>query len=81
MIDAFPPITREAVQRGGQDRNPAVQLFGRRFFVDQTVAELLVELLLVAFSPKRDGYRDIPSEQILPPLALLRDWPNEAPLE
>lgn len=34
-------------------KNPAIQLFGNRLFMDQTVSELLVEFLLVAFSLKR----------------------------
>ena len=36
-------------------KNPAIQLFGNRFFSDQTVSELLVEFLLVVFSPKQFG--------------------------
>jgi hypothetical protein len=33
--------------------NPAIQLFGNRFFSDQTHSELLVEFLLITFSHKR----------------------------
>ncbi len=36
-------------------KNPAIQLFGNRLFMDQTVSELLVEFLLVVFSTKRIG--------------------------
>lgn len=35
--------------------NPAIQLFGNRFFSDQTYKELLVEFLIVVFSSKRIG--------------------------
>ena len=34
-------------------KNPAIQVFGNRLFSDQTVSELLTELLLVVTSPKR----------------------------
>ncbi len=36
-------------------KNPAFQIFGNRFFSGQTHSELLVEFLLLAFSPKRIG--------------------------
>lgn len=39
-------------QAAVEDRNPAVQVFGRRFFADQTPIEYLAELLLVFASPK-----------------------------
>ena len=40
-------------------KNPAIQLYGNRFFSDQTVSELLVEFLLVVFSPKKFGDADV----------------------
>lgn len=85
-INPFPAIKRELVARRGEDRNPGVQLFGRRFFADQTVTELLVEMLLVAASDKRIG--KVSFSHPLPELDLLVDWPakqeaanNAAPLE
>lgn len=81
MVDPFPPINLNRIEYRGPDRNPGVQLFGRRFFVDQTVAELLLELLLVATSPKRVGDRDLSSEQLFPDVELLRAWPNGKHLE
>lgn len=81
MVENFPPIPREMVKWRGNDRNPAIQLFGRRFFSDQTVPELLVELLLVASSAKRIHHQWISGEHVLPPLSTLRDWPDHAPLE
>ena len=81
MVDPFPPINLDRVEYRGQDRNPAVQLFGRRFFVDQTVPELLLELLLVATSLKRVGNKRLPSEQMFPDIELLQAWPNRIYLE
>jgi len=85
-ISPFPAIKRELVAHRGEDRNPGVQLFGRRFFADQTVTELLVEMLLVAASDKRIG--KVSFSHPLPALELLVDWPakqeaadNAAPLE
>jgi len=86
---AYPPIEREMRREGGDDRNPAVQLMGRRFFADQTVPELLVELLLVASSPKRvrgpepdqRGLTRIDESQVFPEMDLLRNWPDGGALE
>jgi len=75
MPNPFPLIAREMIKFGGEDRNPAVQLFGRRFFADQTVTELLVELLLVAVSEKRVGKDTFKST--LPSVDLLCDWPAD----
>jgi len=74
MPNPFPSIERRIVEHGGEDRNPAIQLFGRRFFSDQTVTELLVELLLVVVSPKR--IRRDSFNSILPALEVLRNWPS-----
>ncbi len=87
MADRYPPVPYEDVRYGGQDRNPAIQLFGRRFFADQTVAELLVELLLVAVSEKRIGGNSVSSIQgafqtaVFPAISLLRNWPQGLALE
>ncbi len=53
-------------------QNPAIQLYGNRFFLDQTVNELLSEFLLVVFSPKQVG-REI-FETALPSLEQLHTW-------
>lgn len=80
MPDPFPPIQLVNDRKHGEDCNPAIQLFGRRFFTDQTIAELLVEFLLVAASPKR--IIDFLNESdILPELALIRNWPEKTPLK
>jgi hypothetical protein len=62
-----------------EDLNPAIQLFGRRFFSDQTTLEFLVELLLVAVSRKQINYKEFDS--FLPPYELLKNWPRRAKLE
>ncbi|MCF7708071.1 MAG: hypothetical protein K9N52_04135 [Verrucomicrobia bacterium] len=84
MPDHFPPIQRNLIQKDGEDRNPAVQTFGRRFFVDQTVTELLIELLLVASSIKRvagEQVQEFDESLPFPPLAILRDWPEGSRFE
>jgi len=68
MLDRYPNIDLDLFDK---DANPAVRLFGRRFFSDQTTLELLVEFLLVAVSPKKVGGRKFSS--MLPPLDLLKD--------
>lgn len=78
MVDHFPPII---MQPSVEDRNPAIQLFGRRFFADQTVAELLLELLLVAVSPKRISDALVTPNSLLPDIRLLRSWPIGKALE
>lgn len=72
MPDQFPPI---GLKTDSHDRNPAIRLFGRRLFVDQTVPELLLEFLLVAASPKRVGSQGQAISNILPDMDLLLTWP------
>ena len=63
-----------------RDSNPAIRLFGKRFIVDQTVPEFLVEFLLVVQSEKRIGdmYKRIVSP--LPSFEQIRNWPDSARL-
>jgi len=42
MAKPFPPISQRVDDLGNIDTNPAIQLFGRRFFSDQTIPELLL---------------------------------------
>ena len=81
MVKPYPPIKIEKIKRDGDDRNPAVQLFGRRFFVDQTVQELLIEFLLVASTLKRIGNHYIEEDAIFPSIEKLSNWPVQTPLE
>lgn len=67
MLDRFPNVDLDLFDK---DANPAVRLFGRRFFSDQTTLELLVELFLVAVSPKKVGGRKF--SNMLPPLDVLK---------
>jgi len=80
MVEQFPSIKVEILKKGGEDRNPAVQLFGRRFFTDQTVQELLSEFLLVASSIKQIGSIRIPIDQVFPSFDLLCNWLENLPL-
>ena len=59
-------------------KNPAIQIFGNRLFSDQTLSELLVELLLVVTSPKRFGDAE-PFSTPLPPGSWF-DSPIDEPL-
>ena len=73
------PFPEGLVDDDNQDLNPAIQLFGRRFFSDQTTIEFLVELLLVAVSCKQIDHREFDTP--LPPYELLRRWPRRCRLE
>ncbi len=57
-------------------KNPAIQLYGNRLFSDQTVSELLVEFLLVVFSPKQIGESGV-FDLALPSPSQMTDWNNE----
>jgi hypothetical protein len=82
MVEPFPRIDLKKERRTDEDGNPAIQLFGRRFFADQTVPELLVELLLVASASKKIGESYFDETDLFPSLAALRrDWSDGAHLE
>jgi len=68
-------------QKGKEDFNPAIRLFGRRFFGDQSVSELLLEFLLVATSPKLIGDRTVAEGAMLPDFNLLKSWTDSPPLK
>ena len=80
MPSALPNIERQMEAKGDDDYNPAIRLFGRRFFADQTVGELLIEFLLVAASTKRIAERHLPNGDLLPEMDQLRSWPSSVPL-
>jgi hypothetical protein len=77
MIKPFPPITLSLT---GQDKNPAIMLFGRRFFADQTALELLAEFLLVLHSTKLIGQQNLGESSPLPSRQQLLDWGHDNPL-
>lgn len=75
-VKAFPDLERET-----HDLNPAIQIFGRRFYKDQTTTELLLELFIVIASAKRIGEKQYPSSIAFPPLEDIVDWPSNKPLQ
>jgi len=85
MPNCYPPLERDLKRAKTEDANPAIQLFGRRFFKDQTIPEFLIEFLLVATSPKQiehdSGRVAIDSDACFPELATLREWPEGSPLQ
>lgn len=54
-VKRFPNIPLQ-----NEDKNPAIQLFGRRFYKDQTEYEYLIEFLLLFVSDKRIDHQNIP---------------------
>lgn len=81
MLKPFPNIQLQTRQKGDEDFNPAIQVFGRRFFADQTVAELLIEFLLVTASPKKISDHRLPEGTVFPDIDQLRAWPDNSALE
>lgn len=67
---SFPIGIRDVSSK--EDKNPAVQLFGRRFFSDQPPLEILSEFLLVMTSRKNIGTE--PIESLFPEINRLRQW-------
>jgi hypothetical protein len=57
-----------------REDNPAIQLFGKRLFTDQSPVEFLIEFLLIATSPKQIGQGSLPFTTPLPPMKTLVDW-------
>jgi hypothetical protein len=70
LANSFPSGIRDIKTK--EDQNPAVQLFGRRFFGDQPPLEILSELLLVMTSTKTIGGKSV--ESIFPDITHLRSW-------
>lgn len=80
MPKPYPPLTREMQRPKKEDANPAIQLFGRRFFSDQTIPEFLIEFLLVITSPKKIDDNILDDENSFPDMDILREWPGDQPL-
>lgn len=49
------PTNSESDDHQADQRNPAIRLYGRRFYKDQTPVEYLAEFLLVFSSPKKES--------------------------
>ncbi len=67
LPDPFPEVDVS------EDYNPAIRLFGNRFFKEQTVLEYLSEFLAVVFSDKKIGDGEV-FESPLPSLADIEKW-------
>jgi len=82
IVPNFPKIDKSEQS----DANPAIQLYGRRFYKDQTEIEYLVEFLLVAGSEKKIGEElrlhgaENNSWQCFPDNQTLLNWPENTPL-
>lgn len=74
------PSTVE-VNDSKESKNPAIILFGNRFFSDQTVMELLTELFLVCCSSKKIDENEDEFGDYLPNVETLRNWPEGATLQ
>ena len=75
-IKRFPDIAFQE-----EDKNPAIGLFGRRYYKDQTPIEYLVEFLLVFDSRKTIGESTKGWKQAFPNSEDLRGWPINEPLK
>jgi hypothetical protein len=73
LDNSFPAGIRNIKTK--EDQNPAVQLFGRRFFGDQPPLEILAELLLVMTSNKIIGGKSIVG--YFPDINLLHSWSGQ----
>jgi hypothetical protein len=69
------PAARES------EDNPAIQLFGKRLFNDQTPIELLIEFLLVSVSSKRIGGQGTPFATPLPTMSMITQWSEDDGLQ
>lgn len=61
------------------DYNPAIRLYGKRFYKEQTILEYLSEFLLVVFSKKWLDQESI--DDPLPPLNTIQNWPEDCSLK
>ena len=73
FVPDFPRGVYDVVSK--EENNPAINLFGLRFFSDQSVMELLEEFLLVISSKKEIGNNDI--EDCFPGRDILTSWEYE----
>jgi hypothetical protein len=70
LENTFPSGIR--IIKSKEDKNPAVQLFGRRFFGDQPTMEILSEMLLLMTSTKLFGVKSV--DTIFPDISCLQDF-------
>jgi len=72
MVEPFPKQELRDKKKDAPDFSPGIRLFGRRFPSDQTAPDLLLELLLVAISPKSFSENAIVNDALFPELDRLR---------
>lgn len=76
MTNLVPDFPRGVSAVVGENKNnPAISLFGLRFFADQSVMELLEEFLLVLSSKKEIGKNSF--EDYFPAISTLKEWEYE----
>lgn len=64
-----------------EDENPAIQIFGRRFYKDQTETEYLIEFLLLFLAPKYISNPEAKWGFGFPDKVSIENWPDNTPLE
>lgn len=74
-VPRFPRLPQQVA-----DDNAAIQIFGRRFYKDQTDIEYLVEFLLVYFSEKTIGDQNIKWKYGFPSRDVVTQWPDNTVL-
>ncbi|MCD6304950.1 MAG: hypothetical protein J7M32_01525 [Deltaproteobacteria bacterium] len=71
------PMPFPSISNGSEKSdNPAIILFGNRFIAEQSPLELLVELLLVASSPKKLG-NSAETTEAFPSVKQIRNWAKQ----
>lgn len=68
--EPFPDVKFDVIN----DTNPGIQLFGRRFFSDQSVMEYLTEFLILIHATKR--INDNSFSTPLPEWEIIQNWPS-----
>jgi len=75
LFEPFPPVKDREFK--ADQNNPAIRLYGRRFYQDQTPVEYLAELLLVFASPKEEGGGATFSLSVDDAIGTARYWPED----
>ncbi len=75
-VPRFPQLPHKS-----EDTNAAIQMFGRRFYKDQTEVEYLVEFFLIFLSPKFVEDQETGWENSFPDKKTLDEWPTSVPLK
>lgn len=76
-VPRFPSLAHTKIV----DDNAAIQIFGRRFYKDQTAIEYLVEFFLVFLSPKYISDPEAGWQKGFPDKKHLDSWPANTPLK